>query len=135
MLWRARLKRLPRLQCRVEPQPRSGRHEDHAMKDTAIPHSTDVPSLQNAERAGQARASATQVLQGPRLDTSMNASLQDLPAKSKSSLFDQLYLGFADKARAAQASMRAAAAREDWALALSIVHRHRSDSGFLSKDR
>ena len=65
----------------------------------------------------------------------MIASLQDLPAKSKSSLFDQLYLGFADQARAAQASMRAAAARDDWALALSIVHRHRSDSGFLGLAR
>ena len=72
---------------------------------------------------------------GPRLDTAMIASLQDLPAKSKSSLFDQLYEGFADKARAAQAGMRTAAACEDWAEALSIVHKHRSNSGFLGLAR
>ncbi len=57
-------------------------------------------------------------------------SLRDLRGKNDASLFNWLYQGFAGRARAALSDVSAAAARGDWAEALTIRHKHRTNSGF-----
>ena len=66
-----------------------------------------------------------------RIDRAMVDSLRDLRGKNDASLFNQLYQGFAERARAAQSDVYAAAARGDWTTTLTILHKHRSSSGFL----
>ena len=101
------------------------------MKHHTDSQSTGSQEASISERRAEQAPAARQTDAAARLDTSMIASMMDLRGKKDSSLFDQLYRGFVERARAAQSSIAAAAARGDWASALTSIHKHRSDSGFL----
>lgn len=101
------------------------------MKCQTGTQSTGSRIAPDTERRAEEAPAARQADATARLDASMIASLMDLRGRKDLSLFDQLYLGFAERARVAQSSVATAAARGDWASALTILHKHRSDSGFL----
>jgi len=92
------------------------------------PGSHEAPITQ--PRSEQA-LSTSQAGTAARIDRAMVDSLRDLRGKNDASLFNQLYQGFAERARAAQSDVYAAATRGDWTAALTILHKHRSSSGFL----
>lgn len=92
------------------------------------PESREAPI---AQRSGEQAPATRQAATVERIDRAIVDSLRDLRGKNDASLFNQLYQGFAGRARATLSDIRAAAARGDWAAALTILHKHRSHSGFL----
>ena len=101
------------------------------MKPTTSVQSCESREAPIAEHSDAQAPATTQAGTAARIDRAMVDSLRDLRGKNDASLFNQLYQGFAERARAAQTDVFAAAARGDWAAALTILHKHRSSSGFL----
>ena len=101
------------------------------MKPTTSVHSPGSREAPIAPCSGEQVPATRQAGTAARIDRAMVDSLRDLRGKNDAFLFIQLYQGFAERARAVQSDVYAAAARGDWTTTLTILHKHRSSSGFL----